>query len=318
MLVLLAVAVPTIALSVNETSRVPFGPAWAEAWRIGVRATTLSLDWSGVETRPGEYDLALPRIAEAFYPKEGAEVGLVLRDLNTNRDERPSELRGKAYDDSEALRRWEGMADAVLGAMPHLRLSWIAVGNEVDAHLKGDAVAGYARFLRAAFAHLRRVRPGVRLGTTLTFEGVRDRAEALRPILDAGDVAMVDYYLIDAARRPAREQVPKDLDAMARFAGRRPLLLTEAGAPSGTACGSSEAAQAALVGTLVAEARRRSIPYVALQWMNDIGKGAAQGFGGYYGVRDAAFLDYLATLGLRHEDGSPKPVWATLASAFGG
>jgi hypothetical protein len=78
-----------VALAVNETPSVPFGTAWTEAKRIGIRATTLSVDWAQAEPRPGEYDLTWPRAAGAFYPAEGAEIGLVLRDLNTTRDERP-------------------------------------------------------------------------------------------------------------------------------------------------------------------------------------------------------------------------------------
>ncbi|CAN5664912.1 hypothetical protein BH11ARM2_BH11ARM2_00200 [soil metagenome] len=308
MLPLLAATV--FALAVNETPKVPFGAAWSEASKAGIRATTLALNWSQVEPKPGEYDLTWPKAAEGFYPGQGAQIGLVLRDLNTTRDERPLDLRALPYDDPKAIQRWTGMADVMLGAMPKTTFSWIAVGNEVDGVLNDDAkVASYARFLKAAFAHLRKTRPGVRLGTCLTFDGVKARATALKPILEAGDVAMVNYYLIDAAKRPAKTQVPRDLDAMEAFAGKKPLLLTETGAPSGTLCGSSEAAQKAFVETMMEEARKRKLPYVAFDWMNDIGEPAAGGFGTYYGTSDPAFTNYLATLGLRHEDGTPKPAW---------
>jgi hypothetical protein len=305
-----------VALAVNETPSVPFGTAWTEAKRIGIRATTLSIDWAQAEPRPGEYDLTWPRAAGAFYPAEGAEIGLVLRDLNTTRDERPADLRGKPYDDPAVLERWRKMADAVLAAMPKARLSWIAVGNEVDAFLgrDRDKIAAYARFVRGAFAHLRARRPGVRLSTCLTFDEVRKSGAALRPILAEGDAAMVNYYLMDGARRSPRAQVPKDLDAMAAFAGTKPLLITEAGAPSGAVVGSSEAAQADFVRTLLPEVRKRKIPYVNLVWMHDVGEGAVAKFADYYGSTDPAFRDFLGTLGLRGHEGKPKPAWSAFAS----
>jgi exo-beta-1,3-glucanase (GH17 family) len=205
------------------------------------------------------------------------------------------------------------MANAVLGALSPAKLSWIAVGNEVDGMLTNDLqTTAYARFLNGAISHLHRLRPGVKVGTTLTFEGVRKRADRFNRILKEGDVAMVNYYLVDGERRPPATQVPRDLDTMQKYAGSKPLLLTEAGAPSGTVCGSSQAAQAAFVRTLITELRRRRIGYVAYQWMNDVGSKAIEEFGGYYGSRDPAFLDYLATLGLRNQDGVPKPAWTTL------
>jgi hypothetical protein len=313
--ILSAFAATVVALAVNETPKVPFGTAWAEAKKAGVRATTLSVDWSQVEPKPGEYDLTWPKAAEGFYPGEGAQIGLALRDLNTSKDERPADLRALPYDDPKVLKRWIGMTDAVLAAMPKTTFSWIAVGNEVDGVLKDERVAEYARFLKGAFSHLRAKRPGVRLGTCLMFEGIKSRP-ALRAIVAEGDVAMVNYYLIDAARRPAMAQVPKDLDAMAAFAKEKPLLLTETGAPSGSACGSSEAAQKAFVETMLAEALQRKIPYVGFVWMNDAGAASVEGFGKYYGSQDPSFLDYLSTLGLRREDGSAKPGWVALRSYF--
>ncbi|MGV3618662.1 MAG: hypothetical protein ACO1SV_25345 [Fimbriimonas sp.] len=318
MLLLTAIAVlapaTVVALGVNETPRVNFGSAWTEAKRLGIRAVTLPVDWAAAERKPGDYEVTLPKIADGFYPGEGVEIGLVLRDLNTNRDERPADLRPKPFDDPASLDRWKMFADAVLDAMPKSRLSWISVGNEVDASLGSDPakIAAYARHLRNAFAHLRKRRPGIRLGTALTFDGVRERGPILRPILAEGDVAMVNYYLMDGARRPPRTQVPKDLDAMAAFAGSKPLLVTEAGAPSGTVIGSSEAAQAEFIETLLPEVRRRKIPYVNLVWMNDVGDAEVAKFTGYYGSAAPEFKDFLGTLGLRRADGKPKPAWTAL------
>jgi hypothetical protein len=318
MLLLTAAAIlapaTVVALSANETPQVKFGAAWTEAKRIGIRAVTLPVDWAAAERKPGEYDLTWPKVADGFYPREGVEIGLVLRDLNTNRDERPADLRTKPFDDPMVLERWRRFADAVLDAMPKSRLGWISVGNEVDVSLGSDKdkVAAYGRYLRSAFAHLRKRRPGVRLGTALTFDGVRTRGAILKPILAEGDVAMVNYYLMDGARRPPGTQVPKDLDAMAAFAAGKPLLVTEAGAPSGTAIGSSEAAQAEFIRTLLPEARRRKIPYVNLVWMNDVGDAEVAKFTAYYGFSEPEFKDFLATLGLRHADGKPKPAWIAL------
>ena len=309
---------PTVALTVNETPSVAFGVAWADASRIGVRATTLPVDWSHAEPRPGEFDMAWPKVADAFYTAAGAELGLVLRDLNTNKDERPADLREKPFDDPAVLARWTKMADAALAAMPKVRLSWICVGNEVDASLGADRkkIEAYARYLHGAIGHLRKRRPGVRIGTAVTFDGIRRHPEAYRPILDEGDVAMVNYYLMDGAKRAPKDQVPRDLTIMTQYADAKPLLLTEVGAPSGTIIGSSEAAQAEFVRTMLAEVRERKIPYVNFVWMHDVGDAAATGFTKYYGSTDAGFKDFLATLGLRGADGKPKPAWNALAEGL--
>jgi hypothetical protein len=327
---LAAVALPVVSLTVNETPGVPFGEAWADARAVGVRA--LSLDWSAVEENepeekagpgePGEeeengerYDLTWPRAAAAFYPGEGARVGLVLRAVDTDRDARPEWLRGRPF--ASCFPEWRAMATAVLNALGETKLSWIAVGNEADVRLDSPAkIADYAAFARRARTFLHGLRPGVPVGTTLTAEGLLGRTAPLRPILDASDAVFANWYLRDGATRPPAAETPRVLNALARVAGTKPLLLTEVGAPSGETAGSSEAAQAEFVSVLLAEAGRRRLPYLNLVWMNDLAPEAADALVARYGVEGEPFRAFLATLGLRRADGSPKPAWERLARAL--
>lgn len=305
-----------VSLSVNETARQLFGGSWAKAHAAGLRATTLSLDWNRIETAPGTYDLTLPKIADAFYPTQSTAVGLVLRELNTNRDERPEDLRDRPFDDPALLTRWKGMATAVLDAMPHTPLSWIGVGNEVDASLTPGSpkAEAYVRFLKAAVAFLHTKRPGVPVGTPLTFDGIKRSPTAWQKVAATGDVTMVNYYLLGAAKLEVAPTVRRDLATMRRFAGSRRLLLTEAGCPSGRGAGGSEVAQADFFRTLLADAPSRGVPYVNLVWMVDVGTSSASEIAGMYGSQAADFRDFLATLGLMREDGTAKPAWDVVAA----
>lgn len=306
----------TVALGVNETQTLPFGPSWGEAHAIGLRATTLTLDWNRIETSPGQFDLAFPKIANEFYPSQGAKIGLILRDLNTNRDERPPDMKGLRFTDSTYLQRWRAMATAVLDAMPRVKFSWIAVGNEVDAGLQpnSEAFTDYIAFLRSATDLIHDKRPGVPVGTPLTFEGTQ-KSGAWQRIAKVGDVTMVNYYLRGAAKMNVGERLKRDLKLMRRFAGARRLLLTEVGCPSGTLSGGSEAAQAEFYRVLFKELPRAKVDYVNICWMNDLGDQAKQ-TAALYGTQDAAFVDFLGSLGLRNAHGKPKPAWSVVFKAL--
>ena len=102
-------------------------------------------------------------------------------------------------------------------------------------------------------------------------------------------------------------------DIVEDFPGRK-IIFAEIGSPSTSLCGSSEALQAEFVRHAFAAWDRHEDTIEAMEftWMHDISQSALDTYEQYYGLSDACFLDYLATLGLKTADGVSKAAWFVL------
>jgi hypothetical protein len=304
----------TLSIDITTIENEDYDRAVDLAIAAGAEATSLTLFWDDLETVPGVYapeTFDWPAIAADFYPDRDLPVTLTFSVIDTVTDRRPPDLRGLPWDDPLVIDRFARHLDEVLVRLQPVELIVIAIGNEVDGLLRTEnEVAAFARFLDSARARVATDRPGIRIGTKLTFEAVRQAPDIYRPLLDESYAALLTYYPLAAefSVRPV-EDVSADLATMVAFAGDKPLYLMETGYPSG-GCGGTPEAQAAFFETLLSETAGYGddvVPLVSLTWLSDIPAGAAEVYGDYYGVNDACFLGYLETLGLRAGDGTPKP-----------
>jgi hypothetical protein len=301
----------TLGLHVGEAEDKDYGKALQVARSAGVQATSLSLNWNAIETEPGKFKNELLSIANAYYPPQKTALILVLRPIDTNRKQVPSDLTDRPFEDPEMIARFNKLLDFVFSQIPDLTLTALAIGNEVDITLGKDKRLWeqYKTFYKATSDYARKKRPGLKVGVATTLTGAKEAGELLKSLNEVSDVVMLSYYPLKpdfTVQDP--EVVAGDFDRMARLAAGKPVVMTEVGYPSGPVCKSSEAKQAEFVRNVFRawDAHAAQIPFLAFSWQTDISKEAVEGFARYYGVNAAAFKEYLLTLGLRHREGSGK------------
>lgn len=308
-----------LSIDVTEGQDGDFGRAFEAALGAGMDATSLSLPWDEIEHAPGEYANPFPSIANAFYPSHGVSLSLTLSVIDTNNTRVPGDLAGRPFDDPEVIGRFNGAMDWVLAEMPDVRLDVLAIGNEIDGTLRTpDDWARYRRFLEATAAHARARRPGLRVGSKAMFGGLTGLAQAeLQALNTVTDVVLATYYPLEGDFAPRDLSVVRgDLDRLVALYPGRPLMLLEAGYPSGDLCGGSDDRQAAFVREVFGwwDAHRTDVEMITFTWLTDIPESEVIRYGGYYGVDLQCFAEYLRTLGLRTSASADKPAFVELKS----
>jgi len=158
----------------------------------------------------------------------------------------------------------------------------LAIGNEVDGVLLSAAdYAAYKTFFLATRAHARTLRPGLRVGVTAMFGGLtgapRDRLVDLNA---AADFVAVTYYPLAGGLVRNPSVVGGDFAALVALYPQKAIVVQECGYPSSPDCGSTEQMHTELDAFLI-----------------------------YYGISTPEFRGFLASLGMRHWDGTAKPAW---------
>ena len=185
----------------------------------------------------------------------------------------------------------------------------LAIGNEVDAALGNDAGrwAEYERFFAAVVERARQAHPEAIVGVKATYGGLMGSGrDSLERIANEAGAVFVTYYAIgDGFRVKGPDEVEADIDSLVAAYPDLPIYFLEIGCPSGPGLGSSEIAQAAFVRAVFRAWDRHAeeIRAVNFTWLTDASPDSINEYGDYYGLKDAAFLEYLATLGLRTYSG---------------
>lgn len=315
-----AVAVETqrvLGIHVSEAQDGDFDAAATLALGAGAGALHLHLDWSQLEPSPETYDATFPDIANTYYPARGIPLYLTLRPINTVRREVPSDLEAVAWDDPVMMARFRALLDFLFARIGNVDVRGLAVGNELGGVLTTPAdFTAYATFLRAARDHARSLRPGLPVGTTVTFPDLMGANAAQYQTLNAEtDFISVTYYPLDAASRVrAPNSALADFDALVALYPGREIVVQECGYPSSADTGSSESMQAEFVRAVFQAWDRHAdaISHLAFEHLHDWSSATIDEFTVYYGSADPAFRGFLASIGLRNHDGTPKAGWSAL------
>lgn len=292
---------------------------------LGVRSANLSLGWRDLETAPGVYEptVDLLAIAESYYPNVDFSILLMIGPIDTNVDQMPDDLKGKAFDDPEVIARFRGLIDWVFTKIPTLELEAIAIGNEIDIYLGSDIAAweSYARFSDSIAAYIRTKRSDLPIGVKITQHGlVGPFADQAARVNRASDVILTTHYpLDDAFRVDDTATLDDDFAAVVELYPDRPIRFAELGFPSDELNGSSEAKQADFIRAAFRAWDRyaENIEAISFSILTDRAPEEIDRFRQYYGLDDPAFLAFLRTLGLRNRDGSPKEAWNVLVEEGG-
>ncbi|MGC8668789.1 MAG: hypothetical protein ACP5VE_11810 [Chthonomonadales bacterium] len=281
--------------------------------QMGARLLYVSVKWAELEPQPGHYVFKPIDDATNGARMLGFRLLLTLQTIDTNNRTLPADLQTLPFGDRRIAMRFSALLRALAPRITK-EVAWVMLGNEADVYLAAHPaeLEPFAELVESGRAVLHAAHRGVAVGVTATFDGVLRHPAVVRRLNRNTDVLGLTYYPLggDFTVRPARD-VAEDVDAMARFAGGKLIVLQEAGYPAGRGAGSSDAAQAEFVDALFAALARHARSFQAVNYflLYDFGKDMVEGFVRYYGVPGERFRAFLATLGLKREDGTPRPAW---------
>ena len=309
-----------LAIDITEAEDGDWVSAFLISLGAGSQATDISLGWDDLEIGPGQYDGSVLTTIDEFFPSRGIPIFLTLAPTDTGQSRLPSYLHGRSFDDPVVIARFKTLLEFVFQKISNTELLYLAIGNEIDFSFGSDPVAWgrWQTFLDVVAEYARELRPGLRVGTKVTFNGLTGPAAGLA-IASQGssDTVMVTYYPLDSefhVRDPST--VNEDLRRITEaFPGRKVAIL-EAGYPSSVVNQSSEERQRQFVTELFTawDEFADQIELISLAWLTDLSHEQVAYFMNYYGLTDPAFGEFLRSLGLRFFGGSgvDKPAFIEL------
>jgi len=300
--------------------------AFELAYDAGARGQMSTFTWAALEPDQGGYD------STKFGELNGAILnaanhGMVsllgIQLINTTARELPADLGAAAFDDPIVMARFHALLDQILTPENCERISYLSIGNEVDAYLRAHPTEWdhYKAFYNDAVQYVHGIDPDIKVGVTGTFDGaVLQSPSELLSLNDMSDVIILTYYPLEAdgegmitARDP--DDVSDDFTQMLSVAGEKKLILQEVGYPASETNLSSEAMQAEFVHHVFSAWKTAGarIPFLNFFLLHDFTQSMCDGFGGYYGLPgNTSFKTFLCSLGLRKDDGTARLAWGTL------
>ena len=295
-----------------------FGNAFALARDAGLEFIELPFAWDAVETASGTYGNKNLQIANVFFPAQGIKVFLTVNPIDTNNLRMPGDLKHKAFDDPEVIERYNRLIDYVFAQIPNLELIGFGIGNEIDAYLANDPSRWrqYQKFYESTRQYVKSKRPGLKVGTKAMMYGyIFNHTTALINMNRHSDLIMVTYYpLKDGFRLREPSVVHEHLKRLTTLYEGRPISMLEAGYPSSSYLKSSQKKQAAFIRELFTawDHHRAQIRHINFMWLHDVSDAKLTEFETYYGFSSKAFIEFLATLGLRTYEGEGKLAYKEL------
>lgn len=308
-------------LNISDSTQ-GFDADFAAAQQTGMQLVALNLSWDDIEPTQGAYrDPDGIFQAISFYGTYDISVMLYLSVIDTVRRTTPDHLDALPFDSPTLIHAFGDLLDFVFASIPeNVGVPGIAIGNEVDLYLSGQAWDEYISFFAAASDLVRTKAPGVKVGVTTTAMNTvfgSELAEALE-LNQFSDVIMLNLYPQNRANQVfPPDWIHQGFSLMSAAYPLKPIWLTEIGYQSGGQdCQSSELKQALFYHEFFQawDQYPSHFPLVIVNWLNDPSQITIDQWAAYYGSSDPAFLEYLATLGLRHHDGTEKPAFPQLVT----
>lgn len=289
-----------------------------------------------VEPRAGDYAWAENAAEDTFavhlaqLKEAGYAVSLTLDTVDDARKRLPSDLEDRRLDDAALLARWEAFVKAMLGRYGAC-IDYLNIGNNVDEYFEkhGDEWPGFVRMVQLASSAAAKGHPKLSVGVVLREEGRVRFWGPLKPFCGHLGVKYFAPFTL-LAKRPAAwaldprrpEFFAKTLDAALKLAAPRKVLLVEVGCPTHEALDASPAVQAQFITALMGWLRSREAGVAGLAWATasdwpyDATRKALTGVLDESVPGHKAYLRFLTTLGLKTEDGQPKPGYMAMRTAI--
>lgn len=302
-----------ISLDANPATNESGQQAYTLAIDAGLTFVHLPPTWNEIEPLQGQYRWDSVDFRANVAAIQKIPINLNFRVVDTNNRSMPGAYANWRFNDQRLADRLIAALRA-LGPRTKGQVRWVAIGNEVDVYFAThqSEIAEYALLLRRVLPVVREQFPEALFTVNVSFGGI-SRLDTLREITDLIDCYSFTYYPMNddfTMRAPA--SILEDLPRMVAAAGQKPLILQEVGYASAERLNSSNAKQAEFV-TRVFEALRQHrgrVMGAAFLFMSDLPPTTVDELTRYYKLSNSEnFKAYLATLGLRTTNGTPKPAW---------
>lgn len=287
--------------------------------QAGAKGVINTPRWSEIEPKRGKYNLEDPLggavYAKTLHPEYGFYLGIQL--INTVKRELPSDLSETPWNSPVLIDRLDALFSRIREKYGTISPAAVSLGNEVDIYFEQNPseLEAYLDFLVRARPVVKKYFPNAKVGTTVTFEGLKKtRRHAILSLLDKSEIAFFTYYPVYTPATLSTEDVSQHLDEMLAAAGQKNIILQEIGYPAAGQDG--ERLQAdfySILLPLIQKSERIDASFIFA--LHDIPPNMCQDLVGYYNATDwgadniQRFKDFLCSLGLRQYDGQPRAAY---------
>jgi len=301
-----------LELDANAPEDENFDQVMDLARELGVESIRMSIYWDDFETAPGIYnpDPNWLAIANQYYSAQDLAISLTISVLDTTEIRLPSDLQGRSFSDPEVIERFYGFLDYVNRQLTDVDLVYLAIGNEIDGVLAGNAQnwQDFRAFYQATGDYARQIWPDLPISTKVTFDGFFNQASSYgKEIYQGSSPVMTTYYPLNgdfSVKDPS--VVLDDFQTLVELFPDKDILITEIGYPTSPENNSSEAKQAEFIHYMFQawDDAGGQISLLSYSWMSDLPQSSVRELESYYGLRNKGFAEFLRTLGLRTYPGS--------------
>ncbi len=306
--------------------------AFGQLVAAGMDGYEVNITWADLEKDSGQVDTEFLE----YWLSELNNIGItvpymVIKTLDTNQlafpadlisDSNPQKLAdGLELDSPEVLERFKRVLAAVVPILKDHGGFYLAVGNEVDVYL-GDhpgAVSHFATFVQESATFIHSLDPEMAAGVNMTWEALND-FDSAQAFISLSDAVSLSYYPLDhQSKGLPPEEVFTHLDKMLQMSQGKPILIQEAGYPSGASEDPQTLEnQAQFIENLFAVAMENpQFRFISIQHLSDWPEATCRYFEDYYGLHDDGFHHFLCSLGVITYAGDKKPAYARLLAAVG-
>ncbi len=290
--------------------------------KCGVNFIYLSFKWSDVEAVAAKPNLDnYRRFLEALSPY-GFKFLITIQTIDTNNKTLPADLMNVPFDSPEMISRFDTLLNDLVKIVPD-NVKWVSLGNEVDVYLRQHPyeISPFMRFMRQATNTMHRLNSKLQVGVTCTYSGASADPSLFDQINRYSDFVSLTYYPLnpDFTVRPISD-IPNDFRNMTKLAGKKRIILQEAGYPASPLLHSSDEKQAEFVNSIFTCAKRYTSEFIGVNFflLYDFGDTLTNSLLKYYRIPDPRFRAYLATLGLHKADGAPRKAWLRFKKGYSG
>jgi hypothetical protein len=312
-----------LGLEIEAPGSATQGQEIAVAMPFGVDAIPLTIPWSTIEPGGSGYDMAVVALLNegmTYYRSLGLHVMLSIPAVDTVAVSIPSDLGSDALDSTEVTTRAQAMITEVL-AQCGSELEYLVLSNEVDINL-ADGSPTWAQLDALTAAEVTKVkalRPDVQSGVSVTSSALLASPPNGSAVaaLEANDVAFLTYYDAGNFGAASSAGVAADMTTIVAAVS-KPVVFKELGYATGSDLGGSDAGQVQFVTDAFTawDANASRVPLLVYSRMFDGSGSDCQAEANAYGEgSNAAFVEFLCTLGLRTYGDQAKPAWTTFTQA---
>jgi hypothetical protein len=300
------------------------------AYRIardgGARMTRFYVHWTEIEPRKGARNWRGTDYMMQLVRGQGLRVSVAFHTIRTAiRGPLPADIRFAGWNDRELIDRFGDFVVDFLRRYPDV-VDYVEIGSEVNGYFARhpDEIAPYRTFFGAVRDRIKREFPAVKTGMVFAFHEMQAKKDfSVYEALRVGDFDGFTLYVMGANLTfdRAPREVFESLQEMARVTGNRPFAVEEVGWSAWPGLGGTEASQRAAVDAVFDFLEQAPERLLFLNWFN-LHDGRRQDCeriartfvkAGDAMSRNAGamqrFSDYLCYLGLRTNDGKPRPAW---------